>query len=151
MSVYEIIYKVIIVLVLGALFYLQKKQNNYLKEKLDFAEKWENIFNVKKLLEQVKSHKELIETITEQSKAAEIDKIKRELSIKSKKIKEPERKYMVAFFVLSILTLKLDPYTRKKTLELIQFFDKEIAQDLKNELVKMVPKEDKERIKAEIS
>jgi replicative superfamily II helicase len=151
MNAYEIIYKIVVVMVLGALLYLQIKQNKHLKERLDIAEKWESTFNIKQLLEQVKSHKELIEIITEQSKTAEIEKVKRELTEKSKQIKEPERKYLAAFFVLSILALKLDPYTRKKMLELIEFLEKDIAQDLRKELVEMVPNKDKERIRAEIS
>ena len=77
--------------------------------------------------------------------------MKNSLEEKFKESKEHSRKYFVVFFGLSILTLKLDSFTRKKFISLIELFDNSIAQDLKDELVKMVPRDDKEKIKAKIS
>ena len=77
MNIYEIMYRIFVVLVLGALLYLQTKQSKYLREKLDIAEKWITVFNVRSLLDQVKSHKELVEEFAEQTRTSEIEKIKK--------------------------------------------------------------------------
>jgi hypothetical protein len=142
------IINILVLVAVGYLIYIQGKHHKLLKEKLEFAERWEKLFNVSQLLEQVKSHKELVEIIAEQSKYAEIEKIKKRLETKAGS--EQTRKYLLAFFVLSILTLKLDVYTRKKILELVEYFDKSLADDLRNELIKMVPEADKERMRTEV-
>lgn len=78
MSFMEILYRGVILF--GILFanYFLIKQNSYLKAKLTIAEKWESTFNVKQLLDQVKSHKELVETMAGQKVTSEIEKMKKD-------------------------------------------------------------------------
>ena len=68
MSFFEIFFQVVVILGIGFVIYLQSRQIGFLKNKLAVAEDWGKTFNISQLLEQVKSHKELVEIITEQSK-----------------------------------------------------------------------------------
>jgi len=124
--IFSHLWDLITIIGLIIIFIYQKKKINYLKNKIDTAEKFMNIFNLDKIEKYVKISEKLYK------KQAElvIENEKKKIQFKTKEtIKYLFKEYIILYrYVLNLLTVfPFHPYIRKSISELPD-------EDIKNEL-----------------